>query len=82
MRCPVCGGEVPARGRGRPLTWCSPICRERARLRRRQAARLMEWADGMESSIGRPGFGSAEAIRRRAADNRDRARELLGEVGE
>jgi len=80
--CPVCGGSLPEQARGRPRAYCSRTCSERARQRRRQAARLIEYAERVERCIGRPGFGSEQYLRGRAAALRAGARELLVSVGE
>jgi hypothetical protein len=81
--CPVCGAELPpANPRGRPRAFWPPVCAERARLRRRQAAQLLEFAENVEANIGRPGFGNGIGQRRHAASLRAQASELLASIGE
>jgi hypothetical protein len=62
---------------GRPRLYCSRVCRERARTRVRRAARLREFAEIVEGSIGRHGFGSEEHLRERVASIRTQAAELV-----
>jgi hypothetical protein len=81
--CPVCRGVLPAsKPRGRPREYCSKVCSERARSRRRQAARLLEYADNVEAHVGNPAFGSEAYLRSRAAILRADAAELLESIGE
>jgi hypothetical protein len=81
--CPVCGAELPpAKPRGRPTKFWPPVCADRARQRRREAARILEYAQNVEGVIGRPGFGSEEYLRRRVASLRADAEELLASIGE
>jgi hypothetical protein len=76
--CPVCHSPLPAaKPRGRPRVYCSRVCTERARTRVRQAAGLLDYADIVEAHVGRPGFGSEEYLRGRAAEIRRKAAELL-----
>lgn len=76
--CPVCGQALlPPAPTGRPRLYCSRVCRERARTRTRRAARLLEYAEIVEGSIGRPGFGTEEHLRKRAASIRAEAAELV-----
>jgi hypothetical protein len=80
--CPVCDGRMPpAKRTGRPATFCSTVCRKRADSRRSRAARLLECALAVESNIGRPGFGSEEHLRERAAGLRADAVALLANIG-
>jgi hypothetical protein len=57
--------------------FCSSTCRSLARTRVRQAAALLELADLVETHIGRPGFGSEQYLRQRAAGLREDASELV-----
>lgn len=84
-QCPVCGGplpEKPPKPRGRPAIYCTRVCGERARQRRKRAAGLLEYADSVEACVGRPGFGAEWYLRGRAEGLRARARELLASIGE
>jgi hypothetical protein len=79
--CPVCGGPLPApKPRGRPLEYCSRVCTERARQRRRQAARLLEQADRVEAHAGDPAFGYEAYVRGQAGALRAAAAGLLASV--
>jgi hypothetical protein len=76
--CPVCGDPLPApKPRGRPRVYCSTVCTARARSRVKRAAGLLEYADRVEASVGRPGFGSESYLRGRAARLRAAAAEEL-----
>jgi hypothetical protein len=81
MMCPICGESFAAKATGRPATFCSTVCRKRADRRRSQAARRFEYADAVEACIGRPGFGSEEYLRGRAAGLRAQADEFLAGIG-
>jgi hypothetical protein len=82
--CPVCSSRLPEpASTGRPRLFCSPVCTERARGRRRKAAALLEYA-GRQAELAegaRKGtvfaMGSAEYLDGRAADLRGMAEELL-----
>jgi predicted nucleic acid-binding Zn ribbon protein len=80
--CPVCSSPIEVKPRGRPRSFCSGVCTERARLRRRRAARLLEYAVAVEAGVGRPGFGSAAYVQARANGIRADAFELLASIGE
>jgi hypothetical protein len=81
--CPVCSGRLPElAGTGRPRLYCSGLCTERARVRRKRAAALLEFADRVEECVGRPGFGSEAHLRGRATELRTEALEELASIGE
>jgi predicted nucleic acid-binding Zn ribbon protein len=76
--CPVCSEPLPAPAKtGRPREYCSKVCTERARRRRKRAAGLLEYADIVEAHVGRPGFGSEAYLRGRAAELRAMATEAI-----
>jgi hypothetical protein len=81
--CPIDGNPLPERkGRGRRLEFCSKVCVERARQRRRKAAKLLEFAlhlDDVADEGQRPGRERPERLRERAQRLReDAAVELRG----
>jgi hypothetical protein len=53
------------------------VCSNRARLRKRQAAALLERADSFERHVGNPSFGSAEYVQRQVDGLREKAAELI-----
>ena len=67
----------PPAATGRPREYCGKTCTIRAQSRRRQAAGLLEYAVAVEANVGRPGFGSEEYLRGRAAELRAMAAERL-----
>ena len=81
LTCPICDGPLPEPSkRGRPRVYCSSTCRSRARTRVRQAAAMLELADVVEADVGRPGFGSEDYLRRRAAGLRADAKALVADL--
>jgi hypothetical protein len=84
VACPVCGGEMPpAKPRGRAAEVCNRVCAERARLRRRKAAKLLEFASHLEELAKQPRGSweeSSERLRERAARLREDADLELGGV--
>ena len=78
----MCSAPIAVKPRGRPARFCSGVCTERARLRRRRAARLLELAVAVEAGVGRPAFGSAAHVQGRADGIRAEALELLAGIGE
>ena len=75
--CPVCGDPLPEPSKtGRPPTYCSPLCRERARNRIRRAAKLLEYAAALEEHVGDPAYGSREYVQGRVDAIRAEAAEL------
>jgi hypothetical protein len=83
MMCPVCKGEMPApAGRGRPREFCSRVCGERGRQRRRRAAKRLEFAlylddAAAEERASRPRRSlTAEVLDRRARATEERAQWL------
>jgi predicted nucleic acid-binding Zn ribbon protein len=84
--CPVCGDSLPpAKPRGRKPVFCSTTCRQRATMRRRRAAGLLEAAlrhderavDVREGRLS--GVGSAAYLEGRASHLRSIAeKELRG----
>ena len=80
--CAVCGEQLPAPPRrGRPREFCSRVCVERARQRRRRAAKLLEYAQRQDELADRTAsgeirtFGNERYLRGYAV----RLRELAGE---
>jgi hypothetical protein len=81
--CPVCGDSLPSpSARGRPREVCSRVCAERARQRRRRAAKQLDYADLQEELAEqerkrRPTeYIDAEMIERRVASFERRAEGL------
>ena len=82
--CAVCGTSLPkAKSAGRPRLYCSLVCGERARQRRRRAAKLLEFAqrqdelaDGTARGEVRR-FGNERYLRGYAARLRELAVEEL-----
>jgi hypothetical protein len=81
--CPVCGDPLPpASPRGRPREVCGRVCAERARQRRRRAAKLLDYADLQEELAERERnrrpteYIDAEMIERRVASFGRRAEGL------
>ena len=76
MLCPLCRERClpPQKPRGRPRAYCGDVCSNRARLRKRQAAALLERADSLERHVGNASFGSAEYVQRQVDGLRARAR--------
>ena len=74
--CPICDGEMPtAKQTGRPRQFCTAVCTERARSRRKQAARLLEYAEVVEH--GDREYAPTEEIRlRRVAARQGKAQRL------
>jgi len=82
--CAVCDGPMPPpKSRGRRAEFCSMVCRQRAAIRRRRAARLLEYAMRLQELADGPRLGevrfmeSAERMAERAEGLRERAREEL-----
>ena len=83
-RCPVCLGPMPPpAATGRPREYCTRICTNRAQMRRRRAAELLEHADRLAELAEQTrrgetsAYGSAEYLDGRAAEQRAIAAELL-----
>lgn len=75
--CPVCERPLPsAKPRGRPRVF-HDVCGQRARLRKRQAAALLESAGSLERRVGDPSFGSREYVQGRVDELRAKAAELV-----
>ena len=77
--CPLCKERsLPAPKRtGRPREYCGDVCSNRARLRKRQAAALLEHADSLERHVGNPSFGSSEYVQGRVDGLRAKAGQLV-----
>jgi hypothetical protein len=76
-RCPFCSGPMPPATTGRPRTFCTATCAQRARSRRRQAAQLLEYAASYEQHIGDSAFGSVDHIAGRVRELREQTAELV-----
>ena len=80
--CPVCAAPMPApKARGRRREFCSQVCVERARQRRRRAAGLLEYALRLDEIAADPppGFGNGTSSARHATRLREMAEaELRG----
>ena len=75
--CPVCEEPLPpAKPRGRPRIY-HDVCGYRARLRKRQAAALLERADSLEKHVGNRSFGKPEYVQGRVDGLRKKAAELV-----
>jgi hypothetical protein len=87
--CPIDGNPLPEpSGRGRPAEFCSKVCRERARQRRRKAAKMLEFAlrcdyfAAEHRAIVPRGSLTVEVLERRARGEDDRAAWLRNRAAE
>ena len=81
--CPVCGDSLPAPAkRGRPRQFCSQVCTERARQRRKKAAFLLERIDRLAAIAAKqPPAGNGRGQAEYAARLRLEVDELLNGIG-
>jgi hypothetical protein len=82
--CGVCGASLPTKTSvGRPRLYCGAMCGERARQRRRRAAKLLDHAerkDALADATARGdvrGFGNERYLRGYSARLRELAAEEL-----
>jgi hypothetical protein len=69
--------------RGRPREFWPPVCADRLRQRRREAARLLEYAGNIEAHAGDRRSGARSTyVRGRAAALRADVAELLASIRE